>query len=166
MPNCRSICLFLASIYRTRWHHFFQTAILSISRHRTEKITFFGILRSNWFKNTHFSFKRKTIKNLSLCDPGLTRLCHWLAWSHIEKWPRFLKSTYKSDYKSSTSYPKKNFWIWWPFVTFHGLTLALTRIYYGTCAQMVCFLSLLDYFGRVLSKNYRCCALVLAIQKC
>ena len=36
----------------------FQTASLSISRHCTEiKMTFFGTLRSNWFRNTHFLFE-------------------------------------------------------------------------------------------------------------
>ena len=50
---------------------FFQTAILSISRHCTEiKKDIFVILRSNWFRNTHFLFEK--IENLTLCDRGLT----------------------------------------------------------------------------------------------
>ena len=51
-------------------------------------------------------------------DVDLTLLCCWLAWGQIAKWLRFfVHSTCKSDHVSCTVYPKKEFWFWWPFVT-------------------------------------------------
>ena len=41
----------------------FSTLILSISRHRKEiKMTFFRILRPNWFTNTRFSYSKISIR--------------------------------------------------------------------------------------------------------
>ena len=64
---------------------FFQTAFLSISRHRTEiKMTFFGILRSNRIGNTH-CYSEISIRKLNLIWPGVgpTLVWHWLAWRQI-----------------------------------------------------------------------------------
>ena len=51
---------------------FIQTAIWSISIHRTVKNNISGILRPNWFRNTYFFVQKYQFENLTFCDPGLT----------------------------------------------------------------------------------------------
>ena len=75
--NFRLICLFWQT-YRPKtvsvdplMTSFFQTAIWSISRRRTViKMTFFGILKSKWFRNTSFLFKNTHLKIWPCVTPG------------------------------------------------------------------------------------------------
>ena len=52
--------------------------------------------------------------HMSGTDPSLSLTCKGSDW----KWLQFFfNSTCKSDYKPYAACPKKNYWIWWPFVT-------------------------------------------------
>ena len=126
MLHFRLINLFLANIYpknRIRWsRHFFQTAILCISGHRTEIKMTFLILRSNWFRNTHFLFKKINSKmwHVTRASHVPPRPCRWLSWSQFAKWRWLLNYTCKSGYKSCGARPKRIFDsgdVSWPFVT-------------------------------------------------
>ena len=107
---------------------FFQTAILSISRYRTGiKMTFLGILRPNWFRNTLFYSKISIWKfNLIWHGVDLTLRRCWLAWSQIANGFDFLILRSKRTITMCHMPEKKNFWFWWPFVPFRYLTLTLT----------------------------------------
>ena len=100
--------------------YFVQAAILSIFMHRTEiKMTFLNP-EIKLVQKTHFWFEKK--RNFDMLWPGFDPilLCCWLSWTQIAKWPRFVNSTCKIDYKSCAACPKKTFWfvdLSWPFVT-------------------------------------------------
>ena len=155
MLNFTLIYVFLANIDQ-KLHQlmtlFLQTAILSISTHCTEKMSF---LRS-WDQTgseAHFLFEKLFRKcDLMWFGVDLTLLCHWLSWIQITKWLLFLHSTCKSDYKSCAACPKKFFFgeLSWPDLT-------LTRNWDGTYAHRMSSLAIWGYFGLVSSKNHLYC---------
>ena len=126
----------LKTVFIEKFDEKIQTAILSISRHRTEIKT---TLLEYWDQNsseTHIFYSKMSIQKfyleLTLYGPGVDR--GWsgssLSLACMEsdcKMVSILNSTRKSDHKSYAACPKKNFWSWWHFVNFHDLTLTLFR---------------------------------------
>ena len=100
------------------WRYFFLTAILCISRHRTETKMSFLESSDQTGLETHISHLEKSIRKFVLMWPGIgsTPPCPWLSWSQIAKLRLLLNSTCQSEYKSYAAGPIF-FLFWWPFVT-------------------------------------------------
>ena len=111
---------------RVRWWRYFFKLKFGASLDLAQiTVTFFGILRTNSFKNKHFLFENTNSKNLTICDPRLTwppSLSLTCMWSDCKMASIFFNSTCKGGYKTCAPCPKKDFFLfWWPFVTWPWL---------------------------------------------
>ena len=122
-----------------------QTAILSISGHCTEtKMAFFGILRSYWFRNTHFYSKIPSRKfDLTWPDVDLILL-------RLQNGVDFLIMRVTTNHVPNT---RKRILFWWPFVTWRWPWPVLSV----KLAPSKSSLAFCGYFGWVSSERYPYC---------
>ena len=94
----------------------------------SDKNDVFEVLRSNWFRDTHFLFEKKNNSKIWLMWPmvDLTLLCHWIACSQIPKWLLFFYFYVQKWSHNMCRMPKKEFLIsiyfyiiLYTFVTWH-----------------------------------------------